>query len=399
MRHLLYVADTYPTLTQTFTLREVRDLHAHGLPVTVVALHGPGPADPPRDALRDPAVIDLPRVLSPALAWAVVAAAFRHPLRVARLLARIALPHSSPFRLDFHLRAPLHFAWGCWLSRHVGSEDHLHAQFLYAGSTVAWVAAVLADASLSFTSHSDHGLLLAGPKLRRSRRALAISEFEKRRLLEHDPGVPSERVVVHHLGVDIPPAAPPAPSQPPFRVVAVGALGPKKGHDVLIRAIARLPESLDARLEIVGSGGERERLENLIAELGVGDRVRLRGALDHGATLELVEGAHVVALACRVTDRGDFDGIPIALMEGMARARPVVSCRVSGIPELVTDGESGFLVEAEDDAALADRLRRLADDPSLRERMGAAAHARVRADFDASASDERARRIFRELIE
>jgi len=398
LRPLAYVSDGYPTLSQTFTLREVRGLHADGIPVEVFSLHAPGAEDPPLDPALDPKVTLLPKPWAPDVLVATLRAALRHPARFAVLLARVLLPHTTPWRLLLQSRAPLHLLWGAWLAGRLPPDTHLHAQFVGAASNVAWIAARLRGTTFSFTSHNDWGLPLLREKLRDAQFALAISEHQRRLLLGHRPGVAEDRVIVSRLGIDLArwgKDSPPA-GEAPLRIVSTGRLGLLKGHDVLIEAVASLRDAgIGAHLDIVGGGPERPRLDALVASLDARELVTLHGARPHEDVLRLTLGAHVVALACRVTPGGDVDGIPIALMEGMAAGKAVVSCRVGAVGELIEDGVSGLLVPQDRPDLLAAALERLARDPSLRERLGAAAQRRVAALHDGAASRRRMRQVMR----
>ncbi|MEM7246856.1 MAG: glycosyltransferase [Acidobacteriota bacterium] len=404
MRRLVYLVDSYPCLSQTFTLEEVRGLREAGLPLRVVTMHDPGPHDPAADPELDPSVTRLASLASPAPWLALLYWLVRRPPTLLSLLIDVLRPHTSPFLLRFQLRSPLHLAWGALLAREVDEHDNLHSQFLFAASTVAWVASRLSGASFSFTCHGDHGLLLARPKLRDARRVIAISESEKTRLHAHRPGLPDDRVVVHRLGVAVPEACPelPADGPPdsPLRLLAVGSLGPVKGHDVLLRALALVrDEGEPVHLDLVGDGPERARLEALVTELKLEEQVTLHGAIPHARALALRDAAHLSVLACRVTDDGDHDGIPIALMEGMAAGRPVVSTRLSGIPELVEDGVSGLLATPDDARSFADALLRLVRSEADRTAMGRAAWERVRERHERGRSRENAARLFQAILE
>ncbi|OWY61212.1 hypothetical protein B7486_64985 [cyanobacterium TDX16] len=191
------------------------------------------------------------------------------------------------------------------------------------------------------------------------------------------------------MGVDRTWLDEPAVEQPtPGVLVSVGSLLPQKGHDVLVRALARVVEPWT--LTIVGDGPQRPALEQLARELGVADRVELVGSQDQAEVRRLLDGAWASALACVVVDDGDRDGIPVALMEAMARGVPVVSTPLGGIPELV--GGAGVLVPSGDAAALAEALDRLAD-PVERQRIGAAGRARVEERFQVATSAARVRAL------
>lgn len=151
-------------------------------------------------------------------------------------------------------------------------------------------------------------------------------------------------------------------------VVSTARLVARKGYDVLIRAAALAPENV--RLVIVGDGPQRAALETLAAETG--RRVELTGSLSAAERDLRLVSADAFALASH------HEGFGIAILEAMRAGIPVVATDAGGPPDFVGDG--GFLVPPGDDAELADRLTRLAKDPALRERMGAAARARA-ADF------------------
>ena len=175
------------------------------------------------------------------------------------------------------------------------------------------------------------------------------------------------------------------------RVVSVGRQVPKKGFDVLLRAIRLLrDQGVDVQLALVGEEGDATPcVHRLIDELRLGDTVELRGPCGQADLLQLYRGATVFALACQVADDGDRDGIPNVLVEAMAAGLPVVSTAVSGIPELVHDGQNGLLVPSGDPAALADAIARVADDRALRDRFARQGRVTVARDFDALSNARR----------
>ena len=172
-----------------------------------------------------------------------------------------------------------------------------------------------------------------------------------------------------------------------FVIGALGRLHRQKGFDVLVRALARLPES---HLVLVGDGPERGALERLAAELGVADRLTITG-WDDRATGYL-PSFDAVALPSR------FEGLPLVLLEAMLHGRAVVATSAGSIRDAVQDGVTGLLVPVDDDRALASALARLRDEPALRNRLGAAAVDLARQRFTAPAMARGYEQLYSELI-
>ncbi len=154
----------------------------------------------------------------------------------------------------------------------------------------------------------------------------------------------------------------------PPRILCVAHLYPRKSIDTLLRAFVRLKSR--AVLRVVGIGPERRHLEHLAHDLAIADRVHFRGHLPfHELTAEY-RNAAVFALPTAQ------EGFGIVFLEAMASSLPVVAGHAAAVPEVVAEG-AGLLVNPHDEAALADSLARLLDDPAKRAAMGAAGRARV----------------------
>jgi len=154
-------------------------------------------------------------------------------------------------------------------------------------------------------------------------------------------------------------------------VIAVGRLAPQKRHDLAVHAVAQVP---DAALVVLGEGPLRPNLEGLARELGVAQRVRFPG--EHPSPRALL------AVADAVLHPSDWEGMPLAVVEAMSVALPIVATAVPGTRELLRDGVDGLLVPAGDATALAEALSRVLCDPDLAHRLGAAAAARWASEFD-----------------
>jgi glycosyltransferase involved in cell wall biosynthesis len=229
-------------------------------------------------------------------------------------------------------------------------------------------------------------------------RVICVSEDLHRRCLEC--GTPAHRCVLIENGIDteefsrrlsIPEARQRLGLDPGrFLLGAVGRLSAEKGFDVLLRAVGQLVrEGLDVGLLIAGEGDERVRLQALVGELGLADRVRLLGYCSD--TRDLYQALDVYVLSSL------REGLPNVLLEAMAMGAPVVATRIAGVPRLVRDGANGLLVEPGDVAGLAAAVRRLAGEPDLRGRLQQAARATIEEGYSFTGRMEKIRRVYDEL--
>jgi glycosyltransferase involved in cell wall biosynthesis len=377
----------FPAVTETFVLEEIRDLRARGVDVEVFPLFGASGGE----------VHAAWRALAPhthyhaALSWELLAAQAYWARRKPRAYLRAwwdALRATAPSR-KLLVRAPAVIAKAALVARRVEALGvrHVHAHFATHPALAAWVVRALAGASYSFTAHA-HDLYVDTAMLREkvadARFVVTISEFN-RAFLERLCGPEAARKVhVVRCGVDLSTFEPRprrAPDVPTF--VCVASLRPYKGHAVLLDACRLLRDrGVRVRTLLVGDGELRRRLEARIAREGLAGMVKLLGARPHEEIPALLAGATAMVLPSVRARDGQMEGIPVALMEAMAAGVPVVATRLSGIPELVVDGETGLLVPERDPAALADGMERLAGDPALGARLAAAARDAVAERFD-----------------
>jgi len=338
--------------------------------------------------LRD----NLPQSLGP-----IGRVARRHPLRLART-AGWAAAQSWRDRRGWRPRAVYLKEWMRAAAvadelSHGRPVTHIHAHFAHRTTTVAWWAAHVLGLPFSFTGHAKdiyqtdqnpHGLLAR--KMHAAEFVVTCTNANRRHLEAISPATPVH-VVYHGLNADFSRLlADAAPASPPdrLRVISVGRLVAKKGFDVLVDALALLTDrGVDVSAVIAGeSGPEAESIRGRVAAAGLTERVEFLGTLSQAELFDEYRRSNIFALACRITDDGDRDGIPNVMMEAMAAELPVVSTAVSGIPELVENNVNGLLVPPEDPEALADAIWRLAKDPALAQRLAAAGSRTIAEHFD-----------------
>jgi colanic acid/amylovoran biosynthesis glycosyltransferase len=224
---------------------------------------------------------------------------------------------------------------------------------------------------------------------------LPISELWKRRLIELGC---NGNIIVHRMGIDCNKftfTARKLRANGVVQIVTIARLAEKKGVEYAIRAVAKLAKSkTNLNYTIVGDGLLKERLQQLIQELNVDNIVTLVGWKQQQEVIEIINNSDIM-LAPSVTSKdGDREGIPVVLMETMAMGLPIVSTVHSGIPELVENGVSGFLVPERDVDALAEKLNYLVENPEVWNKMGAAGRAFVEKYYNADKLNDKLVEIY-----
>ncbi len=263
---------------------------------------------------------------------------------------------------------------------------HVHAHFATHPALAAFVINRLTGIPFSFTAHGsdlhvDRTMLPA--KVAAASFVVAISAYNRRIIVDDCGPAAAAKTLVIHCGVDphyFRPATPPGRG---FEFACVASFERVKGHAFLLEACRILrSRGVDFRCHLVGDGPLRREIVEQIHTSGLESHVVVHGGLPRPEVASLLGRMHAAVLASHPTPEGKREGIPVALMEAMASSLPVVATAISGIPELVEDESSGLLVPSGDPEALADALRRLRDDPALRQRLGRAARTRVCEHFD-----------------
>ena len=323
-----------------------------------------------------------------------------HPLRFAKVLFwLLTLLTHSPLEFAkalYELTACCCFAEKC---RRFGAE-HIHVHFASRSLSLGLMMGMLTDLPVSCSVHA-FDIFIRSPgslqmRLAKCKFIASISQFNIEYLQKTCGNSIADLCHVVHCGIDAEQFRTAARQREPGRIVCVCRLSPKKGLDIAIRACAKLRDNnVTFLFEIAGDGPQGRDLEDLIERLGLSDKVKLLGARPNDQLTELFSRASVFLMPCVKTADGDMDGIPVAMMEAMACNIPVVSTRISGIPELVEDGITGRLAPEKDADALAQILQELLVDTDKIEQFGKAGRERVLTDFCISENAAKLRELIK----
>ncbi len=388
-----YIMSRFPKISETFILYEILEMERLGTRVEVY------PLVRERDAIRHPeaeaivARAHYPRLLSAGAVADQLHWLRRRPLRYLSTWAgAIAGNLGSPRFLARALVVVPEAASFARSMQRLG-VDHIHAHYATHPALGAWVASRLLDLPYSFTVHAhdlyvDRSMLRH--KLRAAARVVTISEYNRDLIGRLYGPAARRKTAVVRLGVDLElfrgRVARPKEAGPPV-VLCVASLQDYKGHPVLLDALAILLErGVDFRCRLVGEGEDRPAIAAQIERLGLGGHVELLGAQPRARVLEILGEAAVFALPSVVTPSGKREGIPVALMEALAMELPVVATDISGVGELVRDGETGLLVPEREAGAFAAALERVLLDEELARRLAAAGRATVAREYDLRAN-------------
>ncbi|MEG3192306.1 glycosyltransferase [Lysobacter sp. D1-1-M9] len=395
-RRVLYMVSLFPSWSETFIVREISALIEDGVDVRILSLKRRTEA-----LVHSDAAALLERVRQPqgsgAGLWKILRALLTHPVRILAAAATIVAgtwrqPGVLLKSLGALARALEHLEW-----LRQFDPELIHAHWANYPSTAAWALSRIIRRPFGFTSHA-HDIFVNGHLLRRKLQDAALAVTISRHNVEwFDRNVSAtahEKLKVVHCGVDLQHIE----WQPEGRngqlIVAVGRLHPIKGFDTLIEALALAWRGgARFRCRIIGEGPLRAELQALVHARGLDDCIELAGAQPQEVVRAALREAAVFALPSQVAADGGRDGIPVALMEAMASGCAVVSCRTSGIPELISDGQQGLLVPERDAPVLAGALQRLLGDAILRRRLASAARQRVEQQFDARHEAGKLRRL------
>jgi len=400
-RPVAYVLKMYPRLSETFILNEILELERQGQPVHIFSLR-------PSDDARHHADVALVRARVtnvPQMTWPASRPLLRAHLELLRHDRRRYLGRLWKALRQRRARSFESFNQAVLVAARVRSLGigHVHAHFASTATSVTREVHRITGVGYSFTAHAKDIFIddvrtdELARKLDAARFVVTVSDFN----VAYLAGIaPSARIMRIYNGLDLRSFSLDGkhPPQPP-RVLAVGRLIEKKGFCDLITACAILiRQGRRIQCEIVGTGSLGRDLAQQVAASGLRDAVTLTGALTREDVIERYREASVMVAPCVVGTDGNRDGLPTVLTEAVALGVPVVATDVTGIPELVRDGETGTVVPQHDPAALAAAIARTLDDAASTARRVEAGRALVEREFDLARNVAHLLREFRGVM-
>ena len=379
-----YLYSRYPVLSQTFCDMEMLELERRGFELVVGSIH------PPLTSIRHPHAGRLQAPVHYAPPSTIVRMWEEKARNEGRWPQALVEAHEQKYgpvvKAATRARNASYFAE--LFRRH--AVDHFHVHFANRAAHTALFLKAMSGIRFSVTAHGQDFMAdLGNDDLLREicdeAEFVAVETEYSRGLMQ--ARCPNAATKIHRVynGMDLTnflEARPKTSAGGMIEILSVGRLVAFKGFEYLIEGCEQLRQrSIEFHCEIIGDGPLREKLQKQIAELRLGERVTLAGALPQDCVLEKLRGCDIFALASTTDDNGASDIFPTVILEAMASARPVVSTTLAGIPESVVDRETGLLVAAGESGLFADALETLSRDTALRARYGAAGRARVDEHF------------------
>ncbi|TFH91611.1 glycosyltransferase [Vibrio ouci] len=387
-----YIVKRYPRYSETFIVNEILAHEKAGLSVHIFALL------PPQDAHFQDIIsrVKAPVTYLPAKAdrastfWERQKKVSRRYPEVWHVLGQF--PSASAREVLQSLELALH------ISRM--QLTHLHAHFATTSTTVAQITSAITGVPFSFTAHAkdifhqDNDFVALVTKFQQAKCAITVSDFNYAYLTK-DLAVQNDKVVTIYNGLDLAEFPYSSPESREPKICAVGRLVEKKGFCDLISACQQLKQQgITFQCEIIGDGELKAELQQQIIDLAVEDVVTLKGSLPQENVKQYLRQAAVFAAPCIVGEDGNRDGLPTVLLESMALGTPCVSTDVTGIPEVILDGQTGLMVEQRNPNSLAKALLSLLSQSQLRVTLSQKARSLIESQFNIHNNAQKIRALF-----
>ncbi|MCK5850360.1 MAG: glycosyltransferase [Kiritimatiellae bacterium] len=388
---IAYILNEFPSVSETFILREILALQKRSVDITVYALKSSRSSTNPPDIN----VCYRPFFFSANVIRAKLFFLTHHPTRLFRVFFSVFRNLTSPLfmlKLIRNMPATLCFAHKAALR----NTTHIHAHFAFIPADIARIIATLLDIPFSVSAHAWDIYTQNKTAIKKRLAGATFTAVCTNRGYIHLSNMLPEmhnklHLVYHGLVPDE--FTPAAPTDP--QILAVGRLVEKKGFGILLKACAVLKSrGCTFTCMLVGDGPQRQRLESISADCELGGLVTFAGETIGKKLTNIFNQSAVLVMPSICTASEDVDGIPNVILEGMAVGIPVVSTDASSANEAVTDGKNGFIVPAGNPSALADKIEILLTNKSEAISMGKHGRQIVREKFNADTNIETLIKLF-----
>ena len=390
MKKAAVIVKGYPRLSETFIAQELLALEEAGLNLVIYSLRPPTDRDvhPVHRQIQAP-VEYLPEYL------------VRHPMRVlqgafyslrSKHLVRLLKLFCKDLRRDCSVNRARRLGQAMVLYREMASDrDWIYAHFLHTPASVARYCSILSGLPWSCSAHAKD--IWTTPqweiqeKLDSLEWLVTCTAANRDYLASHGSDPARVQLLYHGLDLERFPDVPKLHSnnggseQTAARILSVGRAVSKKGCDVLIEALAKLPEGLHWKFVHVGGGPLLEDLRRQAKALNIQAHIEWMGPLTFSKVLEQYRAADLFVLASRIDADGDRDGLPNVLMEALSQRLACIATDISGIPELLLHEHNGLVVKPNDAEELCAAIERLIRDPNCRNALGSQGRATMEASF------------------
>ena len=388
MKKIALILKGYPRLSETFIAQEIRALEKRGMDITLVSLRHPTDKQThPIHRQIQANVIYLPEYLH------------QEPLRVLKALGHCISKRAfckalkaflKDLKRDMSRNRVRRFGQALVLTAEMPEGvEQMYAHFLHTPASVTRYSALLNKLPWSCSAHAKDIWTSEEWELREKLQELewlATCTKANHTYLQGLSNNPDKVQLVYH-GLDFdrfnyPQTTASETPAETVKIISVGRAVPKKGYDDLLKAFAMLPAELNWHFTHIGGGALLKPLQAQAEALGIADRISWLGALPQEEVLQSYRNSDLFVLASKIIADGDRDGLPNVLMEAQSQALCCLATNISGIPELITSGENGLLVDSESPEQLAEALQTLIQQPELRNTLGKAGQTHLRENFD-----------------
>lgn len=403
VRRVAYIMSRFPGLSETFILREMCEMERLGWTLDLYPL-----IYQEESVVHDEAKNWMRRARRPSLFEIAVA-------NVKLVLTRPLLYFSVFFRVfweniaspKFLSRAVVVFPKAVWMARQMSSEKirHVHSHYATHPALAAWIINQVSGIPYSITVHA-HDIFVEKSMLHRklldAKYVIAISEYNRKFLGSLFGNWVVKKTHIVHCGINPDMYIPKSfatKGNVTFELLSIGSLRSYKGFTFLLDACDLLKRSgVKFRCRIVGDGELRDSLVTKIKDLNIGDVVELVGPKKQKEVAELLGQVDCYVQPSIITSTGKMEGIPVSLMEAMASELPAIATKISGIPELVRLGETGWLVPPEDPQSLANAIVQVLNNPEEAARRARGGRGLVLTEFNITITARLLSNLFNETF-